>query len=123
MKATGNRKAILAAFMEAGEPLDAAAVLERVADRIDRATVFRILNAFAEAGLLDKLEFNEGKARYELSLKEHHHHTVCTSCGAVACIAECDLERLVGRVHEETGFDIDSHRLEFFGTCARCRGC
>lgn len=121
---TEKRRVILNVFLQNSHPIDSQFVLDevkKVHPHIDRATVFRTLNTFALRGLLLKLEFNEGKSRYELSLKEHHHHVVCTECGKFVCIEHCNLKSIDEVVKKETGFKISFHRLEFFGICSECQ--
>lgn len=121
---TGKRLIILEVFLKHSHPVDSQFVLDEVKKSnpgIDRATVFRTLNTFTNSGLLLKLEFNEGKSRYELALKEHHHHVVCTECGKFVCIEHCNLNSIDEEVTKETGFKISFHRLEFFGICPECQ--
>lgn len=121
---TGKRLAILDIFLQNSHPLDSQFVLDEVKKTnpgIDRATVFRTLNTFTSSGVLLKLEFNEGKSRYELALKEHHHHVVCTECRKFVCIEHCNLKSIDEEVTRETGFKINFHRLEFFGVCPDCQ--
>jgi Fur family ferric uptake transcriptional regulator len=121
---TEKRLAILDIFIQNSHPLDSQFILDEVKKTnpgIDRATIFRTLNTFTNSGLLLKLEFNEGKSRYELALKEHHHHVVCTECGKFVCIEHCNLKSIDEEVTKETGFKINFHRLEFFGICPDCQ--
>lgn len=120
---TNNRKEILSIFLANSKPIDTQFVLDELAEKklsIDRVTVFRTINSFVENKLLQKLEFNEGKSRYEVTLREHHHHLVCLNCGSVTCIENCNVEAEEKRIEKETGFRIASHRVEFFGLCNKC---
>lgn len=78
------------------------------------------MKTFEEAGLLRPLEFNEGKVRYELDLDSHHHHLICTECGAIQCLQECNLKEAEEKIRRMTGFISRFHRLDFFGTCRKC---
>lgn len=51
----------------------------------------------------------------------HHHHLICSECGAVVDFADCELDWLEKRLSEKTGFEIRSHLLEFLGRCRKCR--
>ncbi len=81
-------------------------------------TVYRALELFSELGLVRRIELGDGP-RYELA-EDHHHHLICESCGHVSEFEECPLdpERLPP---EESGFEVRSHSLEVYGTCAECR--
>ncbi|MCX7997293.1 MAG: transcriptional repressor [Patescibacteria group bacterium] len=121
---TAHRLAILSVFRDATAPLDGQTVYEillRQGAGIDRATVFRTLKTFERAGLVQPLEFNEGKVRFELNRGMHHHHLVCTECGSIQCLKQCELDGMVESIKRETGFSASFHRLDFFGTCAKCR--
>jgi Fur family ferric uptake transcriptional regulator len=52
---------------------------------------------------------------------EHHHHLICSDCGAVEDFTDCDLSKLEQRLSRETSFDIEGHLLEFTGRCRDCR--
>ncbi len=89
--------------------------------KADPVTIYRILDVFVVSGLVKRIELGEGKFRYERTDREHHHHVICTSCGAmedVADITETNLERVVAR---KTNYSISSHSLEFFGLCPDCQ--
>lgn len=121
---TEKRQHILEIFLNNSQPLDSQFIFDaakQIMPGIDRATIFRTLNTFSDKGLLLKLEFNEGKSRYELSLKEHHHHVVCLECGKFVCVEQCNLKQIDDEVKKETGFTIKFHRLEFFGICPDCQ--
>jgi Fur family ferric uptake transcriptional regulator len=120
---TPNREEVLSIFLIKDGPLDTQYILEELAKKkvsIDRATVFRTINSFVVSFLLNKLEFNEGKSRYELTTKNHHHHLICTNCGSVTCFEECNLTPIEQKITNETGFIPQHHRVEFFGLCKMC---
>ncbi len=50
----------------------------------------------------------------------HHHHLVCSVCGATVDFADCDLGALEERLAKETGFEMQGHLLEVYGTCPQC---
>ncbi len=122
LAATPARIAALRLFESHESPLDAVHLIDHLQKElgIDRVTVFRILNAFVEKGLITKLEFGEGKARYELA-KEDHHHIICENCGAVEDVADTVLPALEKQISKKTGFLVKRHSLEFFGLCKNCQ--
>lgn len=122
LKVTPARIAIIRLFETHSEPLDALHIIEHLQNKIgiDRVTVFRILNIFTEKGLLKKLEFGEGKARYELK-KEEHHHLICTKCGGIEIIADCSIENWEKEIKSKKNFLVQRHSLEFFGLCENCQ--
>jgi Fur family ferric uptake transcriptional regulator len=89
---------------------------------IGRATIFRALDLLAELGLVERLDLPTGAHAYVACEPHHHHHVICSRCGRSAEIADEGLRAVVERVAAETGYSIDTHRLELFGLCPRCRG-
>lgn len=120
---TPARVALLEVLQKEKKPVDVQTIidsLEKKQIEVNRVTVFRIINAFVEKGIVHKLEFSEGKARYELSSLPHHHHAICTNCGKVQDIEDCEVEKNEKKVSDNLSFTIQSHRLEFFGLCKSC---
>lgn len=119
---TKHRIEVLEIIRTAKKPVDSAEVLSSLAKKqieVDRVTVFRILNLLVEKGVVNQLEFNEGKARFEIA-SVHHHHLICTSCGKVSCVDVCGLQQIEENITKDNSFTVTSHRLEFFGLCASC---
>ncbi|HLL60137.1 MAG TPA: Fur family transcriptional regulator [Candidatus Nitrosocosmicus sp.] len=117
------RIAVYRIFQTSGKPIDAQEIIQTLENeyiKINRVTVFRTLNYFVEKSLIQKHEFGEGKARYELSSLPHHHHIICTDCGNVKDIEDCSVDQIASKINEDE-FKIQSHRLEFFGTCSSCQ--
>ena len=111
----------------AREPDDATAqtLHRRLADRGERvglATVYRSLNALAEAGLVDPIPHNAHETCYRVCSDEHHHHLVCSHCHRVVELTDCNLEGWLRKAAAAEDFVTTAHRLEVVGICARCRG-
>lgn len=122
LKVTPARVATMKLFESHDTPLDAQHLVDHlVKEGIDRVTVFRMLNAFVEKGLLRKLEFGEGKARYELADKEDHHHLICEKCGKVEDIEDTVIPALEKHIEKQHHFQVERHSLEFFGLCEECQ--
>ncbi|MEA2704876.1 MAG: Fur family transcriptional regulator, ferric uptake regulator [Actinomycetota bacterium] len=125
---TGGRRDVVAAFARATAPLSVQEVHDLVGPAVPLSSLYRILADLVAAGILIRLEFAEGFARYELDegLAEHHHHLVCTGCGIVADLELPDLERTIGEtarsIRQRAGFEARTHRLDFFGLCGACEG-
>ena len=123
---TGGRRQVVAAFALASAPLSVSDVHDVVGSDMPLSSLYRILGDLVAAGVLIRLEFAEGFARFELDegLAEHHHHLVCTGCGIVADLELPDLERTLGDtavdIQRRAGFEARTHRLDFFGLCAAC---
>jgi Fur family ferric uptake transcriptional regulator len=88
---------------------------------IGRATVFRSLDLLTELGLLERLDLPTGEHAYVPCDPVHHHHIVCSSCGRVTEIDDRGLAAAVEGIQRSTGWQVESHRLELYGRCPRCR--
>lgn len=122
LKITKSRIALLELIQKEERPVDSQFlidVLQRTSE-IDRVTIFRILNILTEYGILRKLEFGEGKARYELNTKDHHH-LICQNCGSIQDISDCDINALEKEIKLKKHFLVKLHTLEFYGLCKDCQ--
>ncbi len=123
---TGGRRRVVGAVAGATSPLSVSEVHDVVGPDVPLSSLYRILGDLVAAGVLIRLEFAEGFARFELDdgLAEHHHHLVCTGCGIVADLELPDLERTLDTtavdIRRRAGFEARTHRLDFFGLCAAC---
>lgn len=123
LRATPARLALMNLLETSDKPLDVQTMidyLEKEDVNTDPATVFRIVNMFTEKGLTRQIQLQEGKFRYELAGKEDHHHLVCTRCGDIQAISDCNIEVLESHIEKKKNFKVTSHSLEFFGFCAKC---
>ncbi len=121
LKVTPARLAAMKFFESHNTPVDAQLLVGHLHKtlHVDRVTAFRLLNTFTDAGLIKKIEFGEGKARYELN-KEDHHHLICRKCGTVRDVS-CGIDGLIKEIQNQNKFLIEKHSLEFFGLCKRCQ--
>jgi Fur family transcriptional regulator, ferric uptake regulator len=83
--------------------------------RISIATVYRTVNLFEEAGILEKLEFGDGRARYEDAERDHHDHLIDLHSGEVIEFVDPEIEALQERIAARLGYRLKGHRLELFG--------
>ena len=123
-KLTTPRQAVLNVIVDSQEHFTAAAVHERVQRDhlgVGLVTIYRTLEMLSELGLLCRVH-RGGKSRsYTLAPSGHHHHLVCSQCGAVADFTGCDLGELEQRLAQEAGFKIEGHLLQFTGRCQDCQ--
>ncbi|TGD62910.1 transcriptional repressor [Tabrizicola sp. WMC-M-20] len=87
----------------------------RVDPRISLATVYRTVKLFEEAGLLEKLEFGDGRARYEDAERDHHDHLIDVNSGQVIEFVDPEIEALQERIAARLGYRLIGHRLELLG--------
>jgi Fur family ferric uptake transcriptional regulator len=90
--------------------------------RVGLSTVYRTLQAMAEAGDLDVLRQENGEALYRRCSGRHHHHLVCRRCGRTIEIEGTDVEVWAARMAAEHGFVDPTHEVEVYGTCPDCAG-
>lgn len=83
--------------------------------RISIATVYRSVKLFEEAGILEKLEFGDGRARYEDAERDHHDHLIDMNSGEVIEFIDPDIEALQEKIAERLGYRLKGHRLELYG--------
>ena len=89
---------------------------------IGRATIFRALDLFTELNVLERLDLPTGEHAYvPCEPAHHHHHIVCSTCGRVTEVDDDGLAGAVEEIQRRTGWQVESHRLELYGRCPRCR--
>jgi Fur family ferric uptake transcriptional regulator len=126
-KITPQRRVILKVFLDNVEHhLSAEEIYNIVREtnpEIGLATVYRTLDLLAELEILQKVNFGDGRSRYEFSDTEvhHHHHLICLKCGEVTEFDDDKLEELEAAIGKKSGFKIIDHQAKFFGYCQKCQ--
>lgn len=123
-RTTEQRRIILDIVAERKGHFTANEVLAEVQKQvpsIGRATVFRTLELLARLGLVSRVHEIDGCHGYVLCDNSHHHHLVCSECGLVINVPDCDLTEQTRALSQATKFRIDSHHLEYFGVCGPCQ--
>ena len=87
---------------------------------VGRATVYRTLKILLKSGVICKLWSQESGLRYSGARVEHHHHTVCISCGTVGDFRHATIERLMRAIGGDISGQIVGHRIEFDILCQDC---
>jgi Fur family ferric uptake transcriptional regulator len=123
LRPTRQRRAVVAALEDCGEFRSAQEiheVLRAAGDNVGLSTVYRALQALADAGQVDMLRSEAGEAVYRRCSDSHHHHLVCRSCGRTVEVEGPAVEKWTRAVASEHGYSDVSHTLEIFGTCSEC---
>jgi len=118
IKMTDQRWVVLRVLAESEDHPDAELVYRRSSkldNHISVATVYRTLAMLAELDVIERHDFGEGRARYEV-LEEHHHHLIDIDSGEVIEFQDEELEKLKAKIAEKMGFKLIDHRLELYGT-------
>jgi len=82
---------------------------------ISLATVYRTVKLFEEAGILDRHEFGDGRARYEDAERDHHDHLIDIQSGEVIEFVDKEIEALQDKIAAKLGYSLRGHRLELYG--------
>jgi len=118
MKMTGQRRVIARVLSAARDHPDVEELHVRaVADdpNISIATVYRTVRLFEETGILERLDFGDGRARYEEAGGDHHDHLIDVHCGRVIEFHNSAIEALQEKIAAEHGYRLVGHKLELYG--------
>ena len=119
LRMTDQRRVIARVLSDSDDHPDVEQVYQRASDiddKISIATVYRTVRMFEEAGILERHDFGDGRARYEEADKDHHDHLIDVNSGEVIEFHNERIEELQKIVAEELGYRLVDHRLELFGT-------
>ena len=118
LRMTSQRKIIAQGLEDTADHPDVEELYTR-ASKIDPtisiATVYRTVKLFDEAGILDKLEFGDGRARYEDAERDHHDHLIDINSGSVIEFVDSDIEKLQEKIANKLGYKLMGHKLELYG--------
>lgn len=115
---TGQRRVVAQVLQDSDDHPDVEEVFARAQTKdsdISIATVYRTVKLFEEAGILDKLEFGDGRARYEDAERDHHDHLIDLNSGDVIEFVDAEIEALQERIAAKLGYELKGHRLELYG--------
>ena len=118
LRMTGQRRVIAKVLEESCDHPDVEELYARAAARdaaISLATVYRTVKLFEEAGILERVEFGDGRARYEDAERAHHDHLIDLASGEVIEFVDPEIEKLQERIAERLGYRLKGHRLELYG--------
>lgn len=125
LKSTRQRDIILNAFLSSEEHVSNEELYLKLRAKhlnIGYSTVYRTLRLFVESGIAREFWFGDGQTRYEHVIEgEHHDHLVCSRCKAITEFKNEAIEKLQGEIAISHGFLIETHKLELYGLCSRCR--
>jgi Fur family ferric uptake transcriptional regulator len=128
LRMTGQRRTIASVLEDSDDHPDVDELHKRasaVDARISIATVYRTVKLFEEEGILEKLEFGDGRARYEDAERAHHDHLIDLETGDVIEFVDPEIEALQERIAARLGYRLKGHKMELYGepiTRAKPRG-
>ncbi|MFV0360013.1 Fur family transcriptional regulator [Tropicimonas sp.] len=118
LRMTGQRRVIAEVLGDSRDHPDVEELYNRASDRDPRisiATVYRTVKLFEESGIIDRLEFGDGRARYEDADRDHHDHLIDMTSGKVIEFCDPEIEELQERIAARLGYRLMGHRLELYG--------
>ncbi len=123
LKFTPQRKQIFEEILKTEGHFQIEDLVHKIKEKginVSRATVYRTLNIMKELGFVEEVIKFKNKTIYEVSLKHHHDHLICTNCGKIIEFHEEKIEELQNKICKKYKFHPDFHRLEIFGLCNEC---
>ncbi len=117
MRMTDQRRIIARVLDAADDHPDVEELYARASaidPNISMSTVYRTVKLFEESGIVARLDFGDGRARYEQTPDEHHDHLIDVTTGRVIEFTDPELEALQEKIAERLGFKLVDHRLELF---------
>jgi len=90
-------------------------------EEVGVATIYRVLTQFEESGIVNKLNFENNQAVYELSNVEHHDHLVCVKCNVIIEFQDDVIEQHQLQIANKHGFQLTDHSLYLYGLCKTCK--
>ena len=89
-------------------------------EEVGVATIYRVLSQFEESGIVQKLNFENNQAVYELCGLEHHDHLVCVKCNKIIEFQDDVIEKHQLQIAKKHGFELTDHSLYLYGLCMDC---
>lgn len=117
LKMTGQRRTIARVISESHDHPDVEMLYQRavaIDPNISIATVYRTVRLFEEAGITQRHDFGDGRARYEETTEDHHDHLIDLKSGKVIEFTNAEIERLQKEVAKKLGYKLVDHRLELY---------
>ncbi|WP_324617723.1 Fur family transcriptional regulator [Microvirga pudoricolor] len=117
LRMTGQRRIIARALDDASDHPDVVELHRRVAavdDRISLSTVYRTVKLFENQGIIERLDFRDGRSRYEHAAREHHDHLINLETGDVIEFHSEEIEALQTEIARRLGYKVVYHRLELY---------
>lgn len=124
-KRSSKRDLIVNVFLRQEGHLSADDLVDRIRQedqKISRATVYRTLQWMVDAGVARKVDFGEGRFRFEHSYRHpRHFHLICKSCNRSSEFLSSDIEALIEEIAAVRNFSARQSVVQIYGTCEECR--
>ena len=120
---TPAREAVTEFLSLADAPVDIEQIINFLRSKslnTNKVTVYRIIEYLYKEGIVNRLDLQEGKFRYELA-KDDHHHLICDNCGKIDTVSDTVIPEVEKEIQKKQNFLVKRHSLEFFGLCKNCQ--
>ena len=118
IRMTGQRRLIINVLENSRDHPDVETLFERankIDDKVSIATVYRTVKILKNAGILEKLEFNDGRSRFEDAVRKHHDHLIDLDTGKVIEFIDEEIEHIQKKIANKLGYKLIGHKLELYG--------
>tara|TARA_Y100001960_G_C14616361_1_gene798417 strand:+ start:328 stop:738 length:411 start_codon:yes stop_codon:yes gene_type:complete len=118
LKITGQRRIVAEIIEDSLDHPDVEELYKKASlkdNAISLATVYRTVRLFEEAGILERVEFGDGRARYEDAERDHHDHLIDINSGKIIEFVDQEIEALQIKIATKLGYELKGHRLELYG--------
>ena len=118
IRMTGQRRLIIKVLENSKDHPDVETLFERsnkIDNKVSIATVYRTVKLLQNAGILEKLEFNDGRSRFEDAVRKHHDHLIDLDSGKVIEFIDEEIEHIQKKIATKLGYDLVGHKLELYG--------
>ena len=118
IRMTGQRRLIIKVLENSKDHPDVETLFERsnkIDNKVSIATVYRTVKLLQNAGIVEKLEFNDGRSRFEDAVRKHHDHLIDLDTGKVIEFIDEEIEHIQKKIASKLGYDLVGHKLELYG--------
>ena len=118
IRMTGQRRLIIKVLENSEDHPDVETLFERsnkIDNKVSIATVYRTVKLLQNAGIVEKLEFNDGRSRFEDAVRKHHDHLIDLDTGKVIEFIDEEIEHIQKKIASKLGYDLVGHKLELYG--------
>ena len=118
IRITGQRNLIIEVLQKSKDHPDVEELFKRanaINNKVSIATVYRTVRLLQDTGILSRLEFNDGRSRFEDAVRKHHDHLIDIDSGEVIEFVDNEIEKIQNKIAERLGFNLVGHKLELYG--------
>ena len=123
LRVTPNRLAVFRALLQSARPLSVPELATHLSDDgLSVPTLYRIMEVFSAIGVTHPVLVDHQSVGYELRepFRSHHDHLVCSACGRVVDLYNCDLTEAMAQLGRDNQCRVNFHQVELHGLCADC---